>query len=90
MRHEEQAATRSLQCRQEGWAGQAEVGTCSSQPSLAPIDDFTMLLLSLPQDFINTPPPRALPPSSAPRGLYRIWEEEEPGREGEDTLPLQR
>ena len=36
-RHEEQAATRSLQCCQEGWAGQAEVGTCSSWPSLAPM-----------------------------------------------------
>lgn len=55
-RLEEQAATRSLQC-QEGWAGQAGVGTCSPQPLPGPHGDFTMLLLSLPQDLINTLPP---------------------------------
>lgn len=64
-RHEAQAAARSAQ-GQEGWAGQAGVGTCGPRPSMAPMLTSQCSCCPLPQGFGRTPP-SALPLPAQPQ-----------------------
>lgn len=91
-RDKEQVVARSCP-GQMSRAGQAGVGL---QPMAlhGPQADVTMLPLSITPGLLPYPTPKTPPPSSAPGSLQpcaqsRNWEEE-PRREGEDSLHLQK
>lgn len=80
---------------QEGWAGQAGVGICGPRPSTAPMLTSQCSCCPSPQGFSHTPPPAfplpAQPQAACSPGSHRrLWAKEEPRREGEGSLPLQK